>query len=144
MQDTKPLTWNDDVASLAQKWVDQYQCGAKYVASDDIYDNNYLGENFAYGFDFESAAAVTAWFNEITKYDWNYPFYEAATGHFTQVVWADTTQVGCGYKDCGLEYGYAIVCQYNPLGNVDYNDGKGTLFTENVHKPINSDTLKGV
>jgi len=47
-------------------------------------------------------------------------------GHYTQVVWAETTSVGCGYAICngrdlvpswtGDNAGY-LVCQYSPPGN---------------------------
>ncbi|CAI8497678.1 unnamed protein product [Hanseniaspora opuntiae] len=40
------------------------------------------------------------------------------TGHFTQVVWKDTTQVGCGYKNCNNEWGIYLVCNYLAQGNI--------------------------
>jgi len=44
-------------------------------------------------------------------------------GHFTQVVWATTTEVGCALVDCPVDTAWAgyrsqfLVCQYNPGGN---------------------------
>nr|CAD7596365.1 unnamed protein product [Timema genevievae] len=41
------------------------------------------------------------------------------TGHYTQVVWANTYQVGCGYikyKVGSTTYSY-VVCDYGPSGN---------------------------
>lgn len=41
------------------------------------------------------------------------------TGHYTQVVWAKTTLIGCGrmtYKDKGWNKHY-VVCNYGPSGN---------------------------
>jgi len=44
-------------------------------------------------------------------------------GHFTQVVWATTTEVGCALVDCPKDTAWAgyrsqfLVCQYNPGGN---------------------------
>jgi len=44
-------------------------------------------------------------------------------GHFTQVVWSTTTEIGCGLVDCPVGtamQGYRsqfLVCQYNPGGN---------------------------
>lgn len=38
-------------------------------------------------------------------------------GHFTQLVWKNTTTVGCGAANCdGI--GWLLVCEYNPAGNV--------------------------
>jgi len=40
-------------------------------------------------------------------------------GHYTQIVWADTTKVGCGIHTCpGLTYGSSVVCNYAPGGNI--------------------------
>eukprot|EP00123_Amoebidium_parasiticum_P001519 comp12632_c0_seq1/m.7678 comp12632_c0_seq1/g.7678 ORF comp12632_c0_seq1/g.7678 comp12632_c0_seq1/m.7678 type:complete len:498 (-) comp12632_c0_seq1:512-2005(-) len=39
--------------------------------------------------------------------------YSGATGHFSQVVWADSRRVGCANRD-----GFGTVCYYWPAGNV--------------------------
>lgn len=59
--------------------------------------------------------------------------YTEATGHFTQLVWRDTTDVGCAAVDCGYNAdtdddgeggrprrakGWYVVCEYSPGGNV--------------------------
>ena len=47
------------------------------------------------------------------------------TGHFTQLVWAETTHVGCGYikfKDSAnpsFPYATWVTCNYGPAGNFD-------------------------
>jgi len=44
-------------------------------------------------------------------------------GHFTQVVWKTTTEIGCALVDCPKDTAWAgyrsqfLVCQYNPGGN---------------------------
>ncbi|EDO14674.1 hypothetical protein Kpol_282p1, partial [Vanderwaltozyma polyspora DSM 70294] len=58
-----------------------------------------------------------AWYDEIANYDYSNPGFSVATGHFTQLIWKDTTQVGCGIKYCGDYYGDYIICSYNPPGN---------------------------
>lgn len=57
------------------------------------------------------------------------PFYDDAAkncnggecGHFTQVVWDATTEIGCGAKlnYDGNAYTWAVVCNYNPTGNLN-------------------------
>lgn len=61
------------------------------------------------------------WGNERLKYDYNNPGFSSATGHFTQVVWKQSTNLGCGWKRChggsGKANGYYVVCRYTPPGN---------------------------
>ncbi|MBO4329990.1 MAG: hypothetical protein J5820_05070, partial [Rhodocyclaceae bacterium] len=40
-------------------------------------------------------------------------------GHYTQMVWNTTTEIGCGYKVCSGAI--QMVCNYNPPGNVCEN-----------------------
>jgi hypothetical protein len=37
-------------------------------------------------------------------------------GHYTQIVWRASTQVGCGVATCGGEEVWT--CQYSPAGNM--------------------------
>ncbi|KAF5909887.1 cysteine-rich venom protein ENH1-like, partial [Clarias magur] len=59
---------------------------------------------------------VTAWHNEVANY--NYPTGSAngkSIGHYTQVIWFSSYQVGCGVAKCGSDYFYD--CQYYRAGN---------------------------
>jgi uncharacterized protein YkwD len=41
--------------------------------------------------------ATTSWYKEISAYDWNNPpGTQGVTGHFTQLVWMESTKVGIG------------------------------------------------
>jgi hypothetical protein len=65
-------------------------------------------------------AGIYSWFNEYKLY--KYPGYTPKAGHYTQVVWADSKYVGCGYtyyKGRGkFKYQKILVCNYGPAGNV--------------------------
>ncbi len=70
---------------------------------------------------------VKAWYDEEPLYDYNNPGFSSDTGHFTQVVWKSTKEIGCGYRTgCGGSWPNVWVCQYNPAGNVIGN------FADNV------------
>lgn len=39
-------------------------------------------------------------YSEISDYNYASPGFQPGAGHFSQVVWAATSQVGCGMKTC--------------------------------------------
>lgn len=110
-EDTPSLTWSDELASYAQAYADEYDCSGTLTHSGGAY-----GENLALGY--SPAKAVDAWYNEIDSYDFSSPGYSSSTGHFTQLVWKSSTELGCGFKTCGNEWGTYVICSYNPAGNV--------------------------
>jgi hypothetical protein len=57
------------------------------------------GENLAAGYA-NATASVDGWGTERESYDWSNPGFSEKTGHFTQVVWSNTTSVGCGVASC--------------------------------------------
>ena len=74
---------------------------------------------------------VEYWYSEVKSYDFNDPGFSPDTGHFTQVVWKDTTGIGVGrvYKN---RRGF-VVCNYVPPGNVAVV-GRSS-YVENVLPP---------
>lgn len=118
------LQWN---ATLAQ-WAQQKAAPCKFAHSGGPY-----GENLAAGFS-DIAASIDAWYNEVSLYNYAAPGFSKSTGHFTQVVWKSTTQVGCAYQTCSGANGVPgkfLMCEYIPAGNV-INAG---YFAANVIKP---------
>ncbi|VEN60351.1 unnamed protein product [Callosobruchus maculatus] len=60
--------------------------------------------------------AIDTWRNESRKYCYSPCGGSSATGHFTQIIWADTEFIGCGYasyKDGGMNR-MLMVCNYGP------------------------------
>ncbi|KAL2815624.1 CAP domain-containing protein [Aspergillus cavernicola] len=87
------LTWNDTLASYARDW-----------AGACVWEHSHgpYGENLAYGY-LNATSAVQAWGDEVALYDFNKPTgFTEETGHFTQLVWKGTREVGCAAVDCGL------------------------------------------
>lgn len=108
-----------------------------------IQDGPY-GENLAFGYP-DPTAAVSAWGDEGQKYNYNLPGFSEETGHFTQLVWRATREVGCAAFDCGYHdereakdkegrytraQGWYVVCEYWPAGNVVGN--QNAFFRVNV------------
>lgn len=110
-QNTPDLTWSETLASYAQNYADNYDCSGNLVHSGGQY-----GENLAVGYG--TTGAVDGWYNEIKNYDFSNPGFSSNTGHFSQLVWKSTTQVGCGVKSCGGVWGDYVICSYDPAGNV--------------------------
>ncbi|KAK8034035.1 SCP-like extracellular protein [Apiospora rasikravindrae] len=79
------------------------------------------GENLALGCA-NATSCVEAWGDERRDYDFGKGDFGESTGHFTQLVWKNTTSVGCGARMCGGGSGDAkgwyLVCEYWPRGNV--------------------------
>ncbi|KAF8543940.1 CAP domain-containing protein, partial [Trichophaea hybrida] len=107
-----PLVWDNYVAEASQKHADR----CIYEHSNTTY-----GENIAAGFR-TSSAGVEAWGDERDLYSFNGGGYSKATGHFTQMVWKNTWNLGCGAAYCDGILGYGaqwfLVCRYWEPGNV--------------------------
>lgn len=119
------VTWNSDLANAAHTNAAQYTWAHT--------TNNPYGENIATGTYTDPDYYVYLWYNEGTLYDYSNPGYSEATGHFTQLVWASTTQIGCSMVNANnnLGYPYSMTCEYSPAGNI-INAG---YFAANV-KPL--------
>ncbi|KAI9897729.1 hypothetical protein N3K66_007585 [Trichothecium roseum] len=103
------LTWNATLASFASSWISS---SCKMSHSGGPY-----GENLAIGYP-DPAAAVRAWGDERASFDFRDGGFSHETGHFTQLVWRSSRQVGCGRRDCGEGKGWYVACEYLPVGNV--------------------------
>ncbi|KAJ9488149.1 hypothetical protein VN97_g5157 [Penicillium thymicola] len=90
--DANPLQWNNTLADYSREWAEA--CIWKHSKSS-------YGENLAYGYQ-NVSAAVIAWGDEGDMYNFGKPTgFTEETGHFTQLVWKATTQVGCAAVNCG-------------------------------------------
>ena len=115
-----PLVWSDKLADSAQAW-------AQHLAND-VHAMQHsgtvgIGENLATWpaghasltrlvklWGDEKSFFVDATFPDVSNTgDWK------VVGHYTQLVWRKTTDVGCGLGTAdGQDF---LVCQYNPMGN---------------------------
>ncbi|KAF5020801.1 hypothetical protein F66182_7161 [Fusarium sp. NRRL 66182] len=105
------LTWNETLEEFATDYLDDNE--------DCVFEHSGgpYGENLAIGYP-NSTSSVEAWGDEREEYDFDAAEFSEETGHFTQLVWKETTDVGCGRRLCG-ERGWYLVCEYWPRGNVE-------------------------
>lgn len=56
------------------------------------------GENVYYfvGNDITPEVVVKAWYSEINVYDFDKAQFSTKSGHFTQLVWKDSKEIGIG------------------------------------------------
>jgi uncharacterized protein YkwD len=108
------LSWSPKLAQVAQQWASSLRAqGCKFGHSGGRY-----GENLAAGTagTLDGRSVTDMWYGEIKKYSFPNGGFSMETGHFTQVVWKQTTQLGCGMTTCrGMDI---WVCEYDPPGNV--------------------------
>ncbi|XP_054876490.1 ancylostoma secreted protein-like [Poeciliopsis prolifica] len=122
------LTYNSELNSAAQKWAEEI-LSTKTMKHSNTED----GENIFYSFNSQKVtpqgnAAVDDWYSEIKDYDFSRPGWQENTGHFTQVVWKDTKELGLGFATDG--HTVFVVGQYRPAGNIT-NEG---YYKENVQQ----------
>nr|APA33914.1 seminal fluid protein [Nilaparvata lugens] len=128
-QNMQQMTWDSQLAQRAQYWANQ--C----VYAHDKNRGNDVGQNIAQEYfsghsnrqhNF-TKVIYDLWFSEHVRYrykklgpgDSSDP--ATATGHYTQIVWANTNRVGCGfasyYQTQKRQDQIFYVCNYAPSGN---------------------------
>ena len=122
-----PLTWSDDLARFAQKWANELanngDCELKHRPADenDPWKQLY-GENIYSGGGSDMSPtiidAVAAWGEEKMNFDFDTKDCKSGEmcGHFTQMIWKNTTAVGCAIAVCP-DGNVIVVCNYDPSGN---------------------------
>ncbi|KAI9585799.1 hypothetical protein GQX74_001646 [Glossina fuscipes] len=62
---------------------------------------------------FNGSMAAQAWYNEIEHYDFEKSVFSIETGHFTQLVWKDSVNLGVGYKKVTFKFSmkWATTCE---------------------------------
>jgi len=77
--------------------------------------------------------ATQNWYDEIGQYNYTYGGFSMNTGHFTQVVWKGTKEVGFGKATSNSNVVF-VVANYFPAGNMQGQ------FQKNVSPPNGEST----
>jgi len=110
------LSWSAELAEVAQAYAEE----CVWEHSTNGYGENLFMSTYAP----TPEEVVESWASEDQFYDFetNSCAPGQMCGHYTQLVWAGTTSVGCGFAECssiqGLPFGGVLwVCNYDPPGN---------------------------
>ncbi len=112
-----PLRWSDALAAKAQSWADHLAGIGQLIHSGP-------GQNLAMASAgwYSPAQLAELWVGERANFtDGVFPETSstgnwADTGHYSQMIWRDTTELGCGFA-AGGQFD-VLVCDYDPPGNV--------------------------
>ena len=91
----------------------------KLILRSPIQPLIFLGQNLGLGHQSWSQV-LNSWWNEITEFRYNRPseMVFSRVGHFTQMAWANSAKVGCGWATCTnpdmmrFSGGRYFVCNY--------------------------------
>ena len=116
-----PLSWSAELSTYAQNWANYLAkngCDFRHRGSGDEEGKSY-GENIAMSSgSYTLLQASKNWYSEIKDFT-NVPLDNSnwnAAGHYTQMVWKNTSHVGIGSAKCS-NGSTIIVANYNPPGN---------------------------
>lgn len=122
------LRWADDLADTAQRWADHLRSTSNCAPAH--HEGALLGENLYW-------ASATPWSDGRIEKQWitptqvvagwanERPLYDPVSGtcrpgtecgHYTQLVWRRTKELGCGMTICA-DLSQIWVCNYRPPGN---------------------------
>jgi len=135
-----PLVWDTELESFAVNYA--AACNFRHEPNLRQFQQ---GENLAVTTKAENETAIMlemieSWYDEVSLYDFNNPANGPPNymrhGHFTQMVWKETTALGCGLRSCpggitGFRAGSLVVCRYAPPGNVNTENA----YRRNVGPP---------
>ncbi|CAF1012137.1 unnamed protein product [Adineta steineri] len=129
---TPPLVLDPALNDIAQSYAEHLAAIDTYVHSGTRFNGQWMGENLSgldgRKFSYDTGAAPTnSWYNEIQSYNWSNPGIAKATGHFTQLIWKDTTRLGIGRARSNTSNTVFVVGNYFPGGNLPGQFEKNAL-----------------
>jgi hypothetical protein len=119
-----PLVWSHDLAGAARVWANTLSSNLQFAHDPEARAEN-QGENLWMGTmgAFSLTQMVDSWGQERRNFQHG-TFPDVSTtgnwfdvGHYSQMVWRNTTSVGCAGV-AGSDGNYRFVCRYSPPGNV--------------------------
>lgn len=111
------LTLNRNLCQFAGEWAQKLlAAGAmKHRSNNEFGENLFAKWGSGSSFKTDGAEAVKAWYDEIQLYNFNKPGFSSGTGHFTQVVWMGSRELGVAVAQ--KNGAIFVVANYDPPGN---------------------------
>jgi uncharacterized protein YkwD len=108
-----PLSWSDRLAAAAQEWANVLLKRMEFRRNP----RTRYGENLweIVGDKGTPKEVVDDWASEAKDYRYSSNTCHGICGHYTQIVWRNTRQVGCAVARGGGREVW--VCEYDPPGN---------------------------
>ncbi|GAA0167317.1 defense/immunity protein [Lithospermum erythrorhizon] len=114
-----PMKWSNDLAKAASMQV-RYQRDYKNCSFANLESSQYGGNQlWASGYKVTPQIVVESWVAEkkFYKYADNSCAPNHGCGVYTQIVWKDSTELGCAQGICTKNQSSLTICYYNPPGN---------------------------
>uniref|UniRef100_A0A6C0I3K8 SCP domain-containing protein n=1 Tax=viral metagenome TaxID=1070528 RepID=A0A6C0I3K8_9ZZZZ len=114
-----PMSWSPTIYGVSQQW-------SYYLIANNLFqhsNNSSYGENLAHlqGYGVHPVAlikkSIDLWYAEVSAYDFTKPGFSTATGHFTCLVWFNSTQFAIGLSINSATNAVNIVMNTSPPGN---------------------------
>ncbi|XP_033217148.1 venom allergen 5-like [Belonocnema kinseyi] len=125
----REMYWDEELANGAQKWANNCTFGHNSKEEREVARFK-VGQNIAQTKTKRNSSdakefgkQINKWFDEHQNFNFgpiksNGVFKK--TGHYTQVIWANSYMIGCGYSrfrnQKGVTY-HLYICHYGPSGN---------------------------
>jgi len=103
------IQWDDTVAASAKAHAQKCT-----LAKDPL--NVLYGENIAFGEGLGQIKAQDDWYMQFLYFPYGQKEGSDTTQEFSNIVWKETSKIGCGSAQCGSKSYY--VCRYSAKGNI--------------------------
>jgi hypothetical protein len=120
-----PMQWSSELAATAAAWIAMCHDTDAPMGLIDHNPNRsvghpyYVGENvFGSSGNTTPQQVVNLWASEAANYNYQNNSCSGVCGHYTQIVWRTSVDLGCAKGECpNLTYRTSVVCNYGPGGN---------------------------
>ncbi|XP_069461869.1 cysteine-rich venom protein-like [Ambystoma mexicanum] len=118
-QNMLKMTWSEHAAASAEAWV--RKCNFNHSPVKDRTLNETICSELLFKASYPASWThiIRTWFKQEENFTYGVgeKFVDAQIGHYTQMVWARSNQMGCQVAFCGKAFIYS--CIFCPAGN-DY------------------------